>query len=190
MRRREFTDEQIAFVRDNAQTMSTRELAGAFSERFCQPTGQTVIRRLMARNGIETQHDKRNDPAPAGTERWSEYYQCMMVKAKCVSVAGMGSDRKERDRVRNSQWVLKQNLIWEMKTGMKLPWRHVVVFLDGDRRNYDPDNLYAVPLNVAGTIEKMRMHSENAEIYKTALIWGELYFVLKGRSVKWDATKG
>lgn len=181
MRRREFTDEQIAFVRDNAQTMSTRELAGAFSERFCQPTGQTVIRRLMARSGIETQHDKRNNPAPAGAERWSEYYQCMMVKVKCVSVAGMGSDRKERDRVRNSQWVLKQNLIWEMKTGMKLPWRYVVVFLDGNRRNYDSDNLYAVPLNVAGTIEKMRMHSEDAEIYKTALIWGELFYLIKWR---------
>ena len=55
-----------------------------------------------------------------------------------------------------------------------------MVFLDGNRMNYNPDNLYAVPLNVAGTIEKMRMHSENAEIYKTALIWGKLYYAMKG----------
>lgn len=175
--KRIFTDEQVEFIRENIQTMSTRECARAFSEKFAEPLGQTELRRVMTRNGIQTSR-KRNDFAPIGTERYSDYYQCMMVKVgeyRCHK----GDSRSERDYNRNANWKLKQNLIWEQTTGKELPWRWVVIFLDGDRTNYNPENLYAVPLNVAGTIEKMRMHSENPEIYKTALMWGQLYFILK-----------
>ena len=178
MRRREFTDEQVAFVREHAQILSTRKLAEAFTERFSQPIGQTEIRRLMARNGIEPQHDKRNLPLPVGTERWSKYYQCMVVKVASVSVSGI-KDKRERDRIRNSQWMLKQNYVWEKTHGTHVPNGAVVIFLDGDRTNYSPENLHAADLNVVGTIEKMRMHSEDAEIYRTALIWGDLFYALK-----------
>lgn len=178
MRRREFSGEEIDFVQRYADALSTRELAEAFSVRFGSPIGQTMIRRLMARNGIETMHDRRNLPLPIGTERWSDYYQCMMIKVKSICISGI-KDKRERDRLRNSQWMLKQNWVWEQTHGMPVPKDHVVVFLDGDRTNYSPENLHAERLNVIGTIEKMRMHSENAEIYRTALIWGELYYALK-----------
>ena len=103
--------------------------------------------------------------------------QYIVVKVDNVSVSGIEKENYAKRRQNN--WKLKQNLVWEQSSGKKLPWRHIVVFLDGDRMNYSPDNLCAVPLNVAGTIEKMRMHSENPTVYKTALIWGELYFKLK-----------
>ena len=176
--RRIFTDEQVEFIRENIQTMSTRECARAFSESFSEPLGQTELRRIMARNGIQASK-KRNDFAPIGTERYSEYYQCIMVKVGEYH-CHKGDTRSERDYKRDANWKLKQNLVWEKANGKELPWRWVVVFLDGNRMNYNPDNLYAVPLNVAGTIEKMRMHSEDAEIYKTALIWGELYYAMRG----------
>lgn len=178
MRRREFSNEEVDFVQRYADAMSTRGLAEAFTVRFGCPIGQTMIRRLMARNGIETRKDRRNVPLPVGAEHWSDYYQCVMVKTRSVSVAGV-RNKRERDRLRNSQWSLKQNVVWEQANGRPLPSDHVVVFLDGDRRNYRPENLYAERLNVIGTVEKLKMHSENAEIYKTALIWGELYYAVK-----------
>lgn len=177
--KRIFTDEQVEFIRENIRDMSTRDCANAFSEFFNEPLGQTELRRVMTRNGIQASR-KRNDFSPIGTERYSDYYQCIMVKVgeyRCQK----GECRTERNYKRNLNWKLKQNLIWEQTNGKELPWRWVVVFLDGDRMNYSPENLYAVPLNVAGTIERMRMHSENADIYKTALIWGELYYTLKER---------
>ena len=63
-------------------------------------------------------------------------------------------------------------------------FRECVIFLDGNRMNYNPDNLYAVKMNVAGTIEKMQMHSEDKDIYKTALMWGELFYLMKKRETK------
>lgn len=178
MKRREFSEEEVAFARRYAGAMSTRGLAEAFSVRFGRPIGQTMIRRLMQRHGIEARHDRRNLPLPVGTERWSDYYQCVIVKVRSVSVSGV-KDKRERDRLRNSQWMLKQNWVWEQAHGNPVPKDRVVVFLDGDRTNYAPENLHAERLNVIGTIEKMKMHSEDAEIYKTALIWGELYYAMK-----------
>lgn len=178
--RRTFTDEQVEFIRENILDMSTRDCAKAFSEFFNEPLGQTELRRVMKRNNIEASV-KRNDFIPVGTERYSSYYQCILVKVGEYH-CHKGDNRTERNYKRNCNWKLKQNLIWEQANGKELPWRWVVIFLDGDRTNYSPDNLYAVPLNVAGTIEKMRMHSEDADIYKTALIWGQLYYALKGET--------
>lgn len=177
MRKREATPEQVEFIREGIQRMSTRECARAFTERFGEPLGQTQLRRIMARNGISASV-KKNDFLPVGTERYSKYYDCIVVKVGDCHVCNEISTQ-ERDRKRNSNWKLKQNLIWEQTTGKPLPKGWCVVFLDGDRLNYEPENLYAVPLYVIGNIEKMRMHSENPEIYKTALIWGRLYFILK-----------
>ena len=128
----------------------------------------------MKRNNIESLRTE-NKMLPVGTERWSDYYQCVIVKVNEYSVAGE-KDRKKADYLRNKQWQLKQNFVWEQVNRKKLPWRHIVVFLDGDRKNYAPDNLYAVPLAVVGNVEKWGMHSENPEVYKTALRYGELYF--------------
>lgn len=176
MKRRNFTQEQINFVRDGIAELPTRRLAEAFTERFGEPLGQTELRRIMERNGIENPR-KEFYSLPIGTERYSKYYDCMVVKVADVSVKGV--KKHDYAKYRQNNWKLKQNLVWEKHTGKTLPWRHIVIFLDGNRMNYSPENLYAVPLNVAGTIEKMKMHSENATIYKTSLIWGELYYNLK-----------
>ena len=176
MKTHDWTQEKIDFLRESMKTMSTRECAKAFSEKFDESLGQTHLRRVMQKYDIPVSR-KRNDFVPIGTERYNKYYDCMMVKVRDFHVNG--EKGKMRDRQRNANWKLKQNVVWEQATGKTLPWRWCVIFLDGNRMNYSPDNLWAVPLHVAGTVEKMRMHSDNPEIYKTALIWGELYHVLK-----------
>lgn len=180
MKRREFVPEQVSFVRDCIEEMiPQRRIAELFTERF-EPIGQTELRRLMKRNGIESKR-QANKMLPVGSEKWSDYYQCMMVKVNEYSVIGE-PDKKKRDRLRNAQWKMKQNLVWEQTTGKQLPWRYCVMFLDGDRTNYQPENLYAVPLQVAGSVEKWKMHSEDPEIYKSALMYGELYYEMMKRS--------
>lgn len=176
MKRRDFTQEQVDFIRNGIAELPTRKLAEAFSEHFQEPLAQTELRRVMARNNIENPR-KEYSMLPIGTERYSAYYDCIVVKVDDVSVSGIKKEQYAKHRQNN--WKLKQNLVWENATGKKLPWRHVVIFLDGDRTNYSPENLYAVPLQVAGTIAKMKMVSEDATINKTALMWGELYYALK-----------
>ena len=132
----------------------------------------------MEQNGIKSNIGRKKF-LPIGTEQYSKYYDCMIVKVWDYHI-DRRKPSKENARLRDKNWALKQNVVWEQTNGRKLKWREVVIFLDGNRMNYEPDNLYAVPMNVAGTIEKMRMHSEDPDIYKTALVWGELYYLMKG----------
>lgn len=178
MGKRTFTAEQIEFIRQGIAELPTRKLAEKYSEYFNEPLSQTELRRVMERNEIKNPR-KNYVMLPIGTERYSPYYDCIMIKVATVSVAG--ASEKEARKMRAHNWQMKQNYIWEQTTGKKLPWRNIVVFLDGNRTNYSPDNLYAVPLNVAGTIERMKMTSDDPTINKTALIWGQLYFALKKR---------
>lgn len=171
------TSEQVEFIRQAIQTMSTRECAKAFSERFGEALGQTQLRRIMNRNGIKASV-KKNDFLPIGTEKYSDYYKCMMIKVGDYHVSDEDS-KSQQSRKRNANWKLKQNYIWEQYNKTKLPKQWIVVFLDNNRMNYEPENLFAVPLQVAGTIEKLKMHSEDPIIYKTALTWGILFFILK-----------
>lgn len=171
------TSEQVEFIRQAIQSMSTRECAKAFSERFGEDLGQTQLRRIMNRNGIKASK-RNNDFLPIGTEKYSKYYECMMVKVGDYHVSSDDS-KSQQNRKRNANWKLKQNYVWEQANQTTLPKYWVVVFLDNNRMNYEPKNLFAVPLQVAGTIEKLKMHSEDPIIYKTALVWGTLFFILK-----------
>ena len=158
----EFTDDEKAFVRDLVtQMVPQRKITELFNKTFCKNICQTQLRRMMQRSGIDSVRKERT-AAPIGYEYYSSYYKCIVVK---VSHERTG-------------WKLKQNLVWEQANGKQLPRHSVVIFLDGSRDNYAPDNLYAVPLHVAGNVEKWQMHSEDPMIYKSALMYGELYFLL------------
>lgn len=51
---------------------------------------------------------------------------------------------QRRSERANDQWVLKQRLVWERANGRKLAPDEMVVFADGDKTNFDPNNLVAV----------------------------------------------
>lgn len=60
-----------------------------------------------------------------------------------------------RREKQNDQWVLKQRLVWERHHGMPVPEGCKVIFCDGNRRNFDPENLLLVTDE-----ELMRMNRE------------------------------
>lgn len=157
-----FTAEERDFVEALVtQMVPQKKIAEMYNNAFGKCIGQTQLRRMMNRSGIESVRKERTAKA-IGYEYHSTYYNCMVVKV------GMG----------RSDWKLKQNLVWEKVSGKPLPIGHVVIFLDGNRQNYEPSNLHAVPLCVVGSVEKWNMHSEDAMLYKSALMYGELYFAM------------
>lgn len=174
---RTFTAEEIEFLGQALKDNGTRKVADMYRERYSAPLSQTHLRRVMQEYGLKP-GKKQNVAIPVGTEKYSEYYDCIFVKTHHCDTRKI-KDKKKRDYLRNLQWEMKQNVVWEKTMGCKLPKGWVVIFLDGNRMNYDQNNLYAVPIHVAGTIEKMKMHSENATIYKTALMWGQLFYEMK-----------
>jgi hypothetical protein len=45
----------------------------------------------------------------------------------------------------NDQWVSKAQFVWEQANGREWPKGHRSMFADGDRLNFDPENIVPVP---------------------------------------------
>lgn len=56
---------------------------------------------------------------------------------------------------------------------------YVVIFLDKNKRNFDPENLATIPRSYLGPMTKNKFWSEFPEVTKTGLVWCELHDVLK-----------
>lgn len=91
----------------------------------------------------------------------------------------------------SSGWKRYHRYLWE-KTHGELPKGYKVMFLDGDIRNFDKENLIAVPAKYFAWMNKLKLRGEDVEINLTAVRWCELYeqlskqgYVMKnGRMVK------
>ena len=91
------------------------------------------------------------------------------VKVRDSRVDGL--QRQEPGR-HNENYRLKHHLVYEQAYG-SIPRGCNIVFADGDRRNFDPDNLVAVPRRL-WTIIQRRLDYWDAESLRTAMLVAEL----------------
>lgn len=79
------------------------------------------------------------------------------------------NNRKETYvKVANNKWVRKQKYIYEKYKG-KLPYDSVIIFLDGNRENFELDNLKAVPRDVSLAMIGTRTYFDDVELNKTSI---------------------
>lgn len=69
----------------------------------------------------------------------------------------------------NKNWKPKQQVIWEKKYG-EIPDGHKVIFLDGNRFNFDINNLALVSNGEELHVNKLNIVSGNPELKKTAVL--------------------
>lgn len=83
--------------------------------------------------------------------------------------------RERRSRPNcNDNWVLKQRRVWERENGRALPKDWVVLFADHDKRNFDPENLVAIPQRVNSVIQTQRLAYSDRDTLMTAIKIAEL----------------
>lgn len=78
----------------------------------------------------------------------------------------------------SSGWERYHRYVYEKRYGT-IPKGHKIIFLDGNRRNYDTDNMVAVPASYLAIMNNLKMKSQEPEITKTSIKWCELYEMLK-----------
>ena len=80
-----------------------------------------------------------------------------------------------------SAWKRKQIVVWERLYG-PVPKGHRVIFLNGNRRDYRPENLACVPNAILAKMNNGRgesFYSDNEEVTRTALKVCELDLKIK-----------
>ena len=73
----------------------------------------------------------------------------------------------------NDNWKAKHRLVYEQNHG-GIPNGCQIVFADGDKRNFDPDNLVAVPRSLWSTIKHLGIPYSDSESLQTAMVLAKL----------------
>lgn len=92
---------------------------------------------------------------PVGAERYHEASGLVYVK---ISDTG----------IKNKDWIAKQRKIWTEYYG-EIPKGYNVIFLDGDKNNYNIENLMCVSDRVNRTLESRHWHFNNIGLMKAAI---------------------
>jgi hypothetical protein len=73
-----------------------------------------------------------------------------------------------------NKWILKQRLVYEESTGEKLTKNDVIVFLDGDKQNFDIKNLAKMTRNELVRYNQDHLYGEDFETNRSAVLVAKL----------------
>ena len=163
-----YTMDEIRFVKRNIRGRSYIEMTKLFNEQFglriTLKQMETLLYKHKLRNGIgsfrpghvpanrgKTHPGRQGNYKPAGSERIESGYITVKV-----------SDKKNRG---NKNWKRKHTAIWEKAHG-KIPKGHVVIFADGNRRNFALDNLLLVSRSELVVMNHLGLISGHGELTK------------------------
>jgi len=198
---RKYTQEHIDYVAANIQGCPFKELTDKFNKQFGMSLRVSAMISLADRHGLHngidsrlntgykpTQFKKGHVPANKGNKgvflggKVAE--ACQFKKGhKAHNWVPIGSERvngdgyidiKVADGKLQKNWKGKHILIWEEHNG-PMPKGHVVIFGDGNRRNFDPDNLILVSRAQLAVLNKNRLIQDNADLTRAGIIVADIY---------------
>lgn len=158
-----WTEEQIEFLRKNYPGRTNKEITILFNQTFeLNQTENSVTgqcKRHKIRNGIDNRFKKGQIPANKGKRMSEEQYKkCSRTMFKKGNIPKkhkqLGSESITRDGYvllkigEPNIWEFKHILVMQSILGRKLEQNEIVRFLDGNRQNCDPDNLYIVSKSI------------------------------------------
>ena len=170
-----YTPEMLDFVRGFAPGHTEREVADAFERRFGMrltvPMVRNLKHKLGVKGGVNGGRFRKGHTSHNKGRSWDEYLseesqrRCRATTFRKGNVSGIAADierplldvregrdgylfikvapRNKRHSMRN--WIPLAKFEWMVHNGREFPEGHHCVFADKDKRNFDPNNLVAVP---------------------------------------------
>jgi AraC-like DNA-binding protein len=123
-----YTPEELQFLKDNNEGCSRGELAAKFNQHFGLSLTTDAIKGALRFYKIEK--------------------KAVYIGTETICKSGYISKK-----IASGKWRYKHILIWEAANG-PVPPGHVVLFLDGDKTNFNLDNLYLLPKRLLGSINR------------------------------------
>ena len=193
----QWTDAERDYLAEIAPGRTHAEIRALMTERFGDHYGGSritaALKRYRIKTGLTGRFEKGHEPFNKG-KTWDDYgtpegharSRATCFKPGQVSgitamrVQPVGTERVTKDgyvEVKvaeglqerpNSNFRLKHHVVYENAYG-PIPHGCNVVFADGDKRNFDPDNLVAVPRALWATISHSRMPYYDRESLETCM---------------------
>ena len=175
-----WSDEEKQHLAEITPGRGYKEIQSMMSCKFGFDYTHHQIKGAITRNKLNTGRTGRFEKGRAtwnkGTKGLTKANVTSFKKGqKSHNYKPLGSERIVKDgycevKVSDTgrRWRPKHVLIYEKHHG-KVPKGSAVIFLDGDKRNFDIDNLYLVTRSQLAMLNKNSLIQKDAELTKTAI---------------------
>lgn len=182
-----YTDEMKQFILDNYKGRYNQELADLFNQKFNTNITSRTIKSYKANNklnsGLTGKFRKGQTPHNKGKKMPKEVYEkvkhTMFAKGNVPpNHRPVGSERISIDGyievkvAEPNKWRLKQRVVYEEAKG-KIPEGCPIIFLDGNKRNFDIDNLKCITRSELLYLNCNGLNNSN-EITETGILMARL----------------
>ena len=181
-----YTPEMDEFFKDFVPGHSELEITDEFERRFGIRLRRSQLKNRMhylgLKQGINTGQFRKGQPAYNKGMKQTDFMSAEAIeKTKATRFQkgqiphnaigfGIGRERVDKDGYvlvkvklhsnaegRWNNYRYKHVLIWEQANGRHIPPKTAIIFADGNKRNFDPDNLVAVPRRTLLVINRHRI---------------------------------
>ena len=177
MANHKYTNIELIFLRDNYPGKSRAELTKLFNEEFSTLLSKRQITSVLKRygfiNGLGGRFQKGHCPWNKGLKSVTGYSSTRFKTGHTpLNKRPILSERVNRYgyieiKVANPNvWKSKHSYVWKMRHG-DIPKNHVVIFADGNNRNFDIDNLLLVSRSELVQMNKQKLIFNDKELTKT-----------------------
>lgn len=182
-----YTDEMKQFILDNYKGRYNQELADLFNQKFNTNITSRTIKSYKANNklnsGLTGKFRKGQTPHNKGKKMPKEVYEkvkhTMFAKGNVPpNHRPVGSERISKDGyievkvAEPNKWRLKQRVVYEETKG-KIPEGCPIIFLDGNKRNFDIGNLRCITRSELLYLNCNGLNNSN-EITETGILMARL----------------
>lgn len=180
-----YTSEQVTFITKNVVGKSRIELTKMFNTHFGLQLGLNQITAFIKNHGLSSGIDCRFKPGrvpcnkgktgiggwePTQFKKGNKPHNYKSVGTERVN----GDDYVDIKVADPNKWRAKHLIIWEKENG-PIPKGKVVIFGDGNRRNFDLDNLLLVSRKQLIVMNKRNLIKNDADITRTGIIMADVY---------------
>jgi hypothetical protein len=196
-----YTAAQIRFLERRAAGRSFAELAGLFNRYFGTSLRLSQIRAACNNRGLANGRDTRIRPGtippnkgkkgywPPGCEKG--WFKPGRMPQTWLPVGSETVDKNGYTKVKTRNpktWKFKHRVIWEKAYG-KIPRGHKVIFADGDRLNFDLDNLVLVSCGELAVMNCCNLISTDKDLTKAGKAVADIKLLIAKRKRDMKKTK-
>lgn len=185
-----YPDEVKEFIKENYIGVGPKEMAARLNAEFGTSYTHSQMKSWYNNHKLNSSvtgyFPKGHIPANKGKKGISyEGMKATQFKKgnRPANWVSIGTERINRDGYTeikiadgrlNKNWKAKHILLWEAAHG-PVPQGHVVIFGDGNKRNFDPDNLLLVSRAQLARLNQRGLIQNNADLTRTGIIIADLY---------------
>ncbi len=175
-KRHYYTDEQRKFLSEEASGTLIADLVIKFNDRFKTELSKKQVSQYIHYLGLKTgvgvsSFNKGRIPKNAYKVGSTRVNTNGYIEVKISQKNSQGKDR--------ANWKLKHFVLWEEHNEIDVPKDCIVVFADGDNRNFDIENLILLTRVQYATMLRNGLIFKNADLMKSAKLIADLKIKIK-----------